>query len=188
MVVATKIDLSLQSSVFMADGVMAMGIKRSSINADTYFTEALANRSDGLITSKNKAAVFGMVLSNNGTGPKFIFGGTDKNELKNPSFELFICQVVNDAVRILRGFRGSLHSFNTDTIQIFWETELFHVKVNGNNISITNIEAVIDSCSSFIGGSPGDIANLYSNIPGSAPDPTNPGQFTSTPVAVLLLE
>ena len=81
-----------------------------------------------------------------------------------------------------------LPSFNAYTIQSFWEIELGHVKVNGNDINITNKEAVIDSSSSYIGGDSGDIANLHSKIPGSAPDPTNPGQFTSTDAAVLLLE
>ena len=71
---------------------------------------------------------------------------------------------------------------------MFWEIPLDSVMVNGNNLKITNYNAVFDSSSIFIQGAPEDITNLYSNIPGSTPDPLNSGHFLGTHVTVLLLE
>jgi hypothetical protein len=124
-----------------------------------------------------------MALSNTGTGPKFIFGGRDASKFLG---SLTYTKLAKNAVRILRGV--PCLCLTRTQIQIFWEIALDSVKVNGKDIKITIKEAVIDSASTVIEGDSTDIANLYSNIPGSAPDPTLPGRYTSTLVAVSLLE
>ena len=96
MVVATKIDLPLQSSVFLADGVVGMGLPgSSSLGVDTWFAQIMAH--GGPFFGEK---VFGMVLSPHGTGPKFVFGGRDTNKFVG---DLNYTGVTKNAVRILQG-------------------------------------------------------------------------------------
>ena len=183
MVAATKIDLVYQFPAFLADGVMGFGLKGiSNIGANTWFENAFASN----VLQAGEEKVFGMVLSPSGTGPKFIFGGRDTSKFVG---SLTYIGLPSNAVRILRGVPClCLFINNMDAIQNFWEIALDSVTVNGNDIKIAVKEVVIDSSSTFVVANSGDIANLYSNIPGSAPDSTNPFGYTSTHVPVLLLE
>ncbi len=53
-------------------------------------------------------------------------------------------------------------------MQGFWQTKFDAISVNGNNISVTTQNAIIDTGTTFVLGDQESITNLYSEIPGSA--------------------
>ena len=83
--------------------------------------------------------------------------------------------------------RLPLPSFNTNTIQVYWQIQLGSISVNGADISLTSKDTIFDSGTPFITADNVTIANIYNNIAGSTPIP-NSNQWTSTRVASLLLE
>ncbi len=71
-------------------------------------------------------------------------------------------------------------------MQALWQIPFDSISVNGNDVSVSTKEAVIDTGTSVILGNKGDIANIYSNIPGSA-QMSNGIQWTSTHVTGLVV-
>ena len=65
-------------------------------------------------------------------------------------------------------------------IQGYWQIPLEIFTVNGIDITLTTTDTVIDSASAFITADSNTIANIYRNIPNSAPFSENPSQYTST--------
>ena len=62
----------------------------------------------------------------------------------------------------------SLAVILTGTIQDFWHTELDGFTINGNDIHVSTLGAVIDSGIPLILGDNESIANIYAGIPGSS--------------------
>ena len=82
-------------------------------------------------------------------------------------------------------------SFNTDTIQGFWQITLDSISVN-ENVAATNKEVVLDSDNPYITGDTQTINTIYKNIPGSMPLQPLPGfestgLWSGTHIAGLLL-
>ena len=73
-------------------------------------------------------------------------------------------------------------------IQPHWQFQLQGINIDSIFVALDQQTAIIDTTSPFISGEPLDITIVYEHIPGSAQDPTNPNLYTSTHVAVLLLE
>ena len=60
--------------------------------------------------------------------------------------------------------------------------------IDGTIVSITTNSTVFDASGVLITADAETIANIYSNIPTSAPLPGNPQQYSSTHIAGSLLE
>jgi cathepsin D len=62
-----------------------------------------------------------------------------------------------------------LPSFNTDTIQAYWQTKFDGIKVNESDIPVSNKQVIIDTGTSLVLGDPDSISNFYKSIPNSEP-------------------
>lgn len=115
--------------------------------------------------------VFGFYLAESDS--ELIIGGRDSSRY---SGNLAYVNVEKQ-VRILRGVLCL--RFHTDTIQGYWQTAFDAVSVNGNDISVSTQDAIIDTGTTYILGDQESISNIYAKIPGSTPL-QNTGLWTST--------
>ena len=54
-------------------------------------------------------------------------------------------------------------------IQGYWQTTFDAILVNGNAISVSNQDAIIDTGTTYVLGDQVSVSNIYAQIPGSAP-------------------
>lgn len=133
---------------------MGMGFKEISVfNADPFF-ETLVDQ------GQLQESVFGFYLAESDS--ELIIGGRDSSRYSGN-----ITYVkVEKQVRILRNVL--CFCFTTDTIQGYWQTSFDTISVNGNDITVSTQDAVIDTGTTAILGDQESISNIYANIPGSA--------------------
>ena len=103
--------------------------------------------------------IFGFVLAEYNS--ELIIGGRDTNRFNGN----LIYVPVTAMVRVSRCV-PCLYS-NTD-MQGYWQTVIQGFTVNGRDVQISNMDAIIDTGATQIIGAAADIANIYANIPGSA--------------------
>lgn len=157
---------------------MGLGLSQASVlnNSESFF---------GNLINQNKLqdseSLFGLVLSDD-VGPELILGGTDTTKF---SGELTIVNMNSLVSIILRG--RPCFSFNTYTIQGFWQIQMDSMTVDGTIVTLSTNDTIFDSTSTLISGDAVSIANIYSNIPGSSPILGSP-RYSSTHVAGLQLE
>ncbi len=148
---------------------MGMGFKEISPFNATPFFETLVDQ------NQLEEPVIGFYLADSGS--ELIIGGRDGTRY---SGNLTYVNVTK-RVRILR--EVPCYCFNTDTIQGFWQTTFDAISVNGNDISVSTKDAIIDTGSTLISGDQESISNIYSKIPGSAQSPDG-SLWSSTLVTV----
>jgi cathepsin D len=91
---------------------------------------------------------------------------------------------VKEKVRILRGVPCLRFNTCTDTIQGYWQTTFDAITANGNVISVSTQDAIIDTGTTLILGNRESIHNIYKEIPGWA-HLQNTDLYTSTLFTVL---
>ena len=149
---------------------MGMGFKEiSPFNAPTVF-ETLVEQ------DRLEESVFGFYLADSGS--ELIIGGRNDSWY---SGNLTYTDVEKE-VRILRG--APCLRFNTDTIQGYWQTTFDDITVNGNVISVSTQDAIIDTGTTLLLGDQESIRNIYAQIPGSA-QLQNSNLYSSTLFTVL---
>jgi cathepsin D len=158
------------STEFGADGIMGMGFKEiSALNADPFF-ETLVDQ------GQLQESVFGFYLAESDS--ELIIGGGDSSRYSGN----ITYTNVEKQVRI---FRGVLcFCFTADTIQGYWQTSFDTISVNGNVVTVSTQDAVIDTGTTLILGDQESISNIYANIPGSAAM-ENTDLWTSTLVTMF---
>ncbi len=147
---------------------MGMGFSEFSFFKSTPFFQSVINDK----RLGDYAPVFGFFLE--GGGSKLILGGTDSGLFDG---SLTYVNVTTKVSVLIRGV--ALPSSNTDTMQGFWQIKFDSISVDGKDISVSTQEAIIDTGLRFVYGTDQDIANIYSNIPGSGQLP-NSNHWMST--------
>ncbi|KAF8491748.1 acid protease [Russula emetica] len=142
LLVATSVDSAFQSLDFPADGILGLGFNQTSaFGANSFFTTLI---NQGGLGGADAQPVFGLFLSESDSGSELVIGGTDTSK-----------------------FMEDLTFINLDS-QGFWQIPLDSISVNGNNISVTIMEAILDASSTFVSSDVATIASIYNAIPGSA--------------------
>jgi cathepsin D len=168
--VASAYSDNFDSAYFGADGIMGMGFKEISPFKAAPLFETLVEQ------GQLEEPVFGFYLAESDS--ELIIGGRDSSRY---SGNLTYVNVEKQQVRILRGVLYLC--FHTD-IQGYWQTAFDAVSVNGNDISVSTKDAIIDTGTTYIYGDQESISNIYAKIPGSALL-QNTGQWTSTLVTMF---
>ncbi len=152
---------------------MGMGFREiSPFNAAPFF-ETLVDQ------NQLKEPVFGFYLAESGS--ELIIGGRDSSRYSGDLTYVNLTQ----RVRILRGV--PCHCFNTDVIQGYWQTTFDAMSINGNGISVSTQDAIIDTGTTFVLGDQQSISNIYAQIPGSAQLQEDTSFWTSTLVTALTI-
>jgi len=148
---------------------MGMAFKEISPFKAAPFSETLVDQ------GKLDEPVFGFYLA--GSGSELIVGGRDSSRY---SGNLTYVNVKKQ-VRILCQCNIIHLCFNTDMTQGYWQTTFDAMSVNGNDISVSTQDAIIDTGTTYILGDQESISNIYAKIPGSAPlQSISTGLWTST--------
>lgn len=72
-------------------------------------------------------------------------------------------------------------------IQGYWQTTFDAMSINGNGISVSTQDAIIDTGTTFVLGDQQSISNIYAQIPGSAQLQEDTSFWTSTLVTALTI-
>jgi cathepsin D len=161
------------AGIFNADGLMGLAFdKLSALNAINFFSTIIDQE-------RIDEPVFGFRLTEKGSA--LVLGGRDSS-LYTGSLTYV---AVDNPVRTITRCPLCL-CLTRDIIQAFWQTAFDGITVNGNDVTVGNKQAIIDTGTTLVLGDLDSITNFYKNIPGSEASESG-AYWTSTFVTVLFV-
>jgi len=103
--------------------------------------------------------------------PTFFETLVEQGQLEEPVFGFYLAE--SDSELIIGGRDNSRYSGDLTFVHVekkgYWQTAFDAILVNGNVISVSTQDAIIDTGTTYILGDQESISNIYAKIPGSTP-------------------
>lgn len=174
--VASEYSPDFSISMFAPDGLLGLGFQAvSKYNTTPFFINLIAQ---GVVSNP----VYGVRLANEGS--ELFLGGTN-SELYEGDFTYV------PVTKEVRHTSLPLSSEHHLLVQGYWQVTLDGIVLDGRKV-LSATEAIIDTGSTLILGSPEVVAAIYKRIPGAKPalkgDRANSGLYTSSSYRNSLLK